>query len=358
MTPINIFEILKKKQEAGNQDSETERPILIIDGFNVFLRHFIVNESVNSSGEPIGGTVGFLKSLINLSNTLVPKKIYVVWEQGGGCPRRKKIFEGYKANRVANKEMFKDAAKDTKQEKRAWLLNDNENRIKQLHLLTQILKNIPVCQIYLPETECDDIVAYLAKFKLKNRVGKDDKKIVVSNDKDFIQLLEDDNVEIYDQGKHEIVTKKKVMEKYNISARNFCIAKALVGDPSDNIDGIEGIGFKTAAKRIPDLASEEKDILVSDIIAFAQKQMDDKSKIKIFKEIVDHQDKIKRNWKLMYFDTSNLSASQQDKVNFLVDNYKPQMNKLGLIKTIVDAGIATDIDFDRISVQFKTMLLD
>lgn len=351
----SIFEILKQ-QKGAPVSATTERPILIIDGFNVFLRHFIVNESVNSSGEPIGGTVGFLKSIINLTDFLVPKSVFVVWEQGGGCPKRKKIFEGYKANRVANKEMFKDASKETPKEKRSWILNDTENRLKQLHLLTQILKNIPVCQIYLPETECDDVVAYLAKYKLKNR-DNDSKKIIVSTDKDFYQLLEDDKVEIYDQGKHELVDKTKVSAKYGISARNFCMAKALVGDSSDNIDGIEGLGFKTSIKRFPDLNDENKDVLVSDIIQYAEKQIENKSKIKIYKEIVDNQDKIKRNWKLMYFDTSNLAASQQDKINFMVDNYQPQMNKLGLIKTIVEAGIATDIDFDKISVQFKTMLL-
>lgn len=354
--PINIFELLNKKQQQP-----TERPILILDGFNVFLRHFIVNESVSSSGDPVGGVIGFLKAVISLNDTFVPKKIYVVWEQGGGCQRRKKIFEGYKANRVANKEMFKDATKDStssKQEKRAWLLNDSENRLKQLHLLTQILKNIPVCQIYLQDTECDDVVAYLAKYKLKNREGKDDKKIIVSTDKDFFQLLEDPNVEIYDQGKHEIVTQKKIFDKYQISARNFCLAKALAGDPSDNIDGIEGMGFKTAAKRFPDLSSSDKDVLVSDIISYAEQQIQQNSKIKIYKEIIDNKDLVQRNWKLMYFDTSNLSASQQDKINYAVDNYRPQMNKLGLIKTIVDAGIATDIDFDRISTQFKTTLLE
>lgn len=351
----NIFEILKQ-QKGTSVSSNTERPILIIDGFNVFLRHFIVNESVNSSGEPIGGTVGFLKSIINLTDFLVPKSIYVVWEQGGGCPKRKKIFEGYKANRVANKDMFKDSTKEASKEKRSWILNDTENRLKQLHLLTQILKNIPVCQVYLPETECDDIVAYLAKYKLKNREN-DAKKIIVSTDKDFYQLLEDPKIEIYDQGKHEIIDGKKVHVKYGISARNFCIAKALVGDSSDNIDGIEGLGFKTTIKRFPVLADEENDVLVSNIIEYAEKQIENKSKIKIYKEIIDNQDKIKRNWKLMYFDTSNLAPTQQDKINFVIDNYQPQMNKLGLIKTIVEAGIATDIDFDKISVQFKTMLL-
>lgn len=347
MTPITI-----------SSGPKTERPILIVDGFNIFLRHFIVNETVNSSGDPVGGVVGLLKSLINLTNTFVPKKIYVVWEQGGGSPKRKKIFEGYKANRTKNKDMFKDVSKDTsgtKQEKRAWILNDTENRLKQLHLLTQILKQVPVCQVYIPETECDDIVGYLVKYKLRNSPAK---KIVVSSDKDFYQLLEDPLVEIYDPGKHEIVTGTKVLEKYGISARNFCVAKTLVGDSSDNINGIEGIGFKTAAKRFPNLGSAEKDVLVSDILSFAEEQVKNKSKIKIYKEVMDHADTVQRNWKLMYFDTSNLAASQQDKIDYIVDNHKPQMNKLGLIKTIVEAGVATDIDYDKISVQFKTTLIE
>lgn len=337
---------------------KTERPIIIVDGFNIFLRHFIVNETVNGMGDPVGGVVGFLKNLINLTNTFVPRKIYVVWEQGGGCPRRKKIFEGYKANRARDKETFKDVSKDqtvVKKQNHAWIMDDNENRIKQLHLLTQVLKQIPVCQIFLPETECDDIVAYLVKYKFK---ALPEKKIIVSSDKDFYQLLEDPRVEIYDPAKREIVNGDKVFDKYQISARNFCLAKALVGDTSDNINGIAGLGFKTAAKRFPVLGDKTKDVLVSDIIEESQMHLDEKSKIKIFNEIVTNTELLHRNWKLMYFDTSNLSASQIDKVDYIVENHVASMNKLGLIKTIIEAGIATDIDYDRISVQFKTTLIE
>lgn len=357
MNPLN-FDFLKKSNDKSVSANKTERPILIIDGFNFFLRHFIVNGTTNGTGEPVGGVVGFLKGLVSLTDKFVPKQIYVVWEQGGGCPRRKKIFEGYKANRVKDKDMFKDVGKDSVVPKshNAWILDDKENRLKQLHLLTQVMKNIPVCQIYLSETECDDIIGYLVKYKFKQDQTK---KIIVSSDKDFYQLLEDENVLIYDQSKHDVVNADKVIEKYGISARNFCLAKVLSGDPSDNINGIEGMGFKTAIKRFPELANKEKDILLSDILQLAEeKSKDKKNKVKIFSEVVANKDLLERNWKLMYFDTSNLSASQIEKINYAVDNFIPGMNKLGLIKSLIDSGVSTDIDYDRISVLFKTTLLE
>lgn len=332
----------------------TERPTVIVDGFNIFLRHFCVNGATNYSGDPVGGVVGFFKSIASLTNNLVPAQVIVVWEQGGASPRRKALFEGYKANRAKDKTTFKMVAKDASETHKPWLMDDNENRIKQLHLLTQVLKQVPVCQIYLPETECDDIIAYLCKAKLLTRAGK---KIVVSSDKDFYQLLEDPNVQIYDPAKHVLVDASTVFDKYGISARNFCLAKALSGDPSDNIDGIDGIGFKTAVKRFPVLALKDRDVLPDEIISLAEEKISEKTKVKVYSEVLKNKETLYRNWKLMYFTMSNLASQQQDKVNYTVDSFKPEMNKIGLIKTFMDAKVSTDIDFDRISVQFKTTLI-
>lgn len=342
MTPINL---------TFSPNHKTERPILIIDGMNIFIRMFVVNETTTTSGDPVGGVVGFLKYVRFLTNNFVPKKVVVVWEQGGASPRRKKIYEGYKANRSKDKETFKDVNKDGS--KRAWLLSDEPNRIRQLHLLTQILKNTPVNQIYVGECECDDIIAYLLRNKFVNENAK---KILVSSDKDFYQLLENPSIEIYDPAKKDLVSAKKILETYNISPRNFCLARTLVGDTSDNIPGIDGIGLKTAAKRFPILADTEADLNPDSILEYCNKQLNENSKIKAYSEVAKSKDIIQRNWDLMYLDSSNLSASQIEKIDFTIDNFKPNMNKLGMIRTMMDAGVVTDIDFDRLSVLFKTTL--
>lgn len=345
MTPINL---------VFKPNHKTERPIVIVDGMNIFIRNFVVNETTTSTGDPIGGVVGFLKYLNHLTNTFVPKKMIVVWEQGGPSPRRKKIFEGYKANRSKDKESFSDLNKDLS--KRSWLMNDKENKIKQLHLLTQAIKNLPVCQIYVAECECDDIIAYMLrnKFALENA-----RKILVSSDKDFYQLLENPSIEIYDPGKKILISGEKILNEYSISPRNFCLARTMVGDDSDNIPGVPGIGLKTAAKRFPILADPVRDLNVSNLCEFSQEKIDkEKSKVKAYADVVNSKSILERNWDLMYLDSSSLSASQIQKIDFALENFQPNMNKLGFIRTMIDAGAITDIDYDRLSTLFKTTLVE
>lgn len=345
MTPISLI---------FKPNHKTERPIVVVDGMNVFIRHFVVNETTTTSGDPVGGVVGFTKYINRLVSDFVPRRLYIVWEQGGASPRRKKIFEGYKANRAKDKTTFKNLHQDGTSS-RKWILDDTENKIKQLHLLTNILKQLPVCQIYIPETEADDIVAYLLRFKLAQ---DNSRKILVSSDKDFYQLLENPSVEIFDPARKIMVSGEKVLTEYGISPRNFCLARTMVGDNSDNIPGIAGIGLKTVAKRLPELAEVDKDWQPEDIMDFCQKRVDEKSKVKAYQDILNSRDIIDRNWQLMYLDSSTLAASQIQKVDYACENFKPSMNKLGLIKTMIDAGVITDIDFDRLSVQLKTTLIE
>lgn len=347
----NMEPLIFKPTFKPNQ--KIERPILVVDGMNVFIRHFVVNESMNSSGDPVGGVVGFVKYINRLVTDFVPKKLIIVWEQGGPSPRRKKIYEGYKANRSKDKDTFKNINSDSTSRK--WILDDSENKIKQLHLLTNILKNLPVCQIYIQDTEADDIIAYLLKFKYQNDLSK---KILVSSDKDFYQLLENENTNIYDPAKKIFITGEKVLSEYKISPRNFCLARTMVGDPSDNIDGIDGIGLKTVAKRFPKLAETDKDYQLNDLVEFCNEYINNKSKVQAYQDILNNKEIIERNWDLMYLDTSTLSSSQIQKIDYAVDTHKPQMNKLGLIKTMIEAGVVTDLDFDKLSIQMKSTLIE
>lgn len=349
---INLPLIFKPAAQKPAQ--QVERPILVVDGMNVFIRHFVVNETINTSGDPVGGVVGFVKYINRLVSDFVPRKLYIVWEQGGPSPRRKKIFDGYKANRAKDNDSFK-AVMTEGGTSRKWILDDTENKIKQLHLLTNILKNLPVCQVYVQDTEADDVIAYLLKFKFQNDPCK---KILVSSDKDFYQLLENDTIEIYDPARKILVSSQKILNEYKISPRNFCLARTMVGDTSDNIDGIDGIGLKTIAKRIPQLAEVDKDYQPQDVIDLCQEYINNKSKIKAYQDIIDNKAIMERNWSLMYLDSSTLSASQIQKIEYAVENFTPSMNKLGLIKTMIDAGVVTDIDFDRVSVQLKTTLIE
>ena len=114
-----------------------KRPIIIVDGMNLFLRYFMANEAVNANSEPIGGVYGFLRFLDTTLFRWSPSKIIVIWEQGGASPRRKKIYPGYKENRSKMKSYTKNDMKDL-------LKNDIENKVKQLSILNNLLKLTPI----------------------------------------------------------------------------------------------------------------------------------------------------------------------------------------------------------------------
>lgn len=339
-----------------------ERPIIIIDGFNLFVRHFAVNESVTTSGEPCGGVVGFIKALYGLTCQFAPARVYVVWEQGGGCPRRKKLFPEYKANRIKVKSDFKavhlsPGEKPTKK----WIMDDTENKLRQVKTLVDALKHLPVCQLYVAETECDDVIGFLIRNKLK---GENVMKIIVSSDRDFYQLLDEPNVKLYnpaDKSFHDgpIVKVKVGKDEYiEIPARNYALVRTLTGDDSDNIPGVPGLGFKTALKLFPSLLESGEDHTIDKLLEVANEHLKvDKKPLKAYSSVSQCEAIIRRNWQLMYLSTSTLAYNQITKIEGAVDNFQPKIDKLGIIKFLLGAGIVSALNFDAIAYQMQLCLL-
>ena len=322
-------------------------PILFIDGLNVFMRSFMVANDVTADGNLIGGVVGFIRGLGKYIDQLKPSKVIIVWEQGGPSQRRKHIYSGYKANRhVGNKGLQEVYKTDGK-------ISNQENKVFQLQVLTKALGHLPVCQIYVPDTEADDVIAYMVKRKFQ----QDDRtKIVVSNDKDFYQLLEDPNVRIFDPIRKILIDSEYVLNTFGISARNFTLARSIIGDPSDNLNGVPGIGFKTVASRLEAFARQDVDL---DQVWLRETAMElvKASKLKCYGEIISHQALIERNWKLMYLDTNCLASTQMAKIDYRLEEFKPISNKLEFIKTFTALDIPMTEDMDFTFTVAKTLLI-
>lgn len=299
------------------------QPILIIDFLNIFTRHFTVNPSLNKNGQAIGGAIGFLNNLKYILEEIYPKQVYIVFESGGS-PRRRAIYKDYKANR-------KPVKLNRTYDENATSENELENRMFQINFLMEALRKIPVCQVYVKDCEADDVIGYLSKYKFP-----DDDIVILSSDKDFYQLL-DEKTTIYSPTSKKFIKSKDVVERFGIYPNNFCLARSLMGDPSDNISGIKGAGFKTLIKRFPKFSeSNEIDI---DMLLSISKQQSTISKIKVYKEINENQELIKRNWSLMYLDTQNLSAEQIKKINYAVDTFEPKKDKIGLLRLLIKQGL-------------------
>ncbi len=152
------------------------KPELLVDGLNVFMRHFAANPSRSLNGNLCGGVLGFLKNIQHLVDKFSPSKITVVWE-GGGSSRRRSIDKNYKNGRrpvKLNRYYSQEEIPDT-----------SENRDNQLKILIELLGMIPVTQIYLSDVEADDVIGYISRYRNDHR-----HKIIVSSDKDYYQLID------------------------------------------------------------------------------------------------------------------------------------------------------------------------
>ena len=326
------------------------KPILVIDGLNYFTRSFMVNETVTATGELVGGVVGFVRGLGKLISQLHPDRVFVVWEQGGPSPRRKHIYSEYKANRATNKGLQEAYRGDGK-----YNPNSNmKNKVYQLQLLSKALGYLPICQVYVQDTEADDIVAYLVKRKFQNEACT---KIIVSSDKDFYQLLEDTTVRIYDPARKILIDSDYVLKNFGVSPRNITLARSVIGDISDNLDGVPGVGFKTIATRFKDFARDDVDLDQAWLLEAANNEIKaSKKPLKCFSDIVSHSSIVARNWQLMYLDTSCLAANQISKVDYRVENFAAVADKLGYIKTFTGADIPLTTDLDFTFSMAKTLI--
>lgn len=296
----------------------SDRPIMLIDSMNLFIRNYMANPQMDKNGKLIGGTIGYVKSLASLVKRLFPSKVYIIWETGGS-PRRLKIYPDYKqkSKPLRTNRIYGDAIPDTE-----------ENEIYQKQLLLKLLQFIPVYQVHVDNCEADDVIAYLCK-----SVHQDEEKIIVSSDKDFYQLL-DDKTKIYRPGKKVFYKTKDMIEEYNITPENFVIAKALNGDPSDNIPGVDRIGFKTLAKRYQ---MNDVKVSVDDLLKEAKTRViEDKKPLLMWKNIATSEELIRRNIELMNLNDKLLSAEQVQDINRIIREFKPQYNKIKFWKTYLD----------------------
>jgi|SRR3990167_3147855 len=303
--------------------ADDRRPVLILDAMNVFIRAWSAYPQLNVDGEPVGGSVGFLKTLRKLVYETQPRAVYVAFE-GGGSQKRRAIYPEYKLGRRTER-LNRFYGED--------IPSTDENRHVQILSLLGFLKKLPVCQLYVSDCEGDDLVAYLCRVKFR-----DEPKVIASSDKDMYQLL-DDKTRVYSLHKKTYVTSDDVFEEFRVTSEHFAIAKALVGDVSDNVPGVKGCGFKTVSTLFPLLGSASE-VLLQDVIDYAASHVDES---KMFKKIIDHEADIKRNYRLMFLDGGMLSAQQAARVDAAIAAHEPTIDRVGLLKLLIDAGIH---DFD------------
>ena len=116
---------------------------------------------------------------------------------------------------------------------------------------------------------------------------------------------------------------------------NFAHAKALCGDQSDNIPGVKGMGFKTAVKKIPMLATHE-DIILQDVFNYCKAHRDEST---VLQTVVDSIEQVKLNWRLVYLGSSSLNQDQSQRIDSALSAPTPPAEKLSIMKLLIKEGV-------------------
>ena len=195
-----------------------------------------------------------------------------------------------------------------------------EALIGQLLRVQDYLECLPLTQIGLEKLEADDIIAHIAKQASKSNVKK---CTIVSSDKDFLQLI-DDTVEVYAPIKKKTFTKDNALEEIKVLPENYNIVKALLGDHSDNLTGVKGLGIKTI---LSEWKSFTYDPLASlqDIWDHCETQMEEEKPKKIFAKILHSWDKVMNNFEIMDLHRDTLDQKEQA---FLKEVLKQPISKV------------------------------
>ena len=223
--------------ESAPDATASDRALYLIDAMSLAYRAhyiFIGRPLINSKGQNTSAAYGFTNSLLKLIEDHSIEHAAVVFDEGEEDTFRKEIYEDYKAHR--------DPPPDE--------LLENLPYIKDI---VQAL-DIPVLEV--PGVEADDVIGTLA-----TQAEEDGAEVViVSPDKDFKQLLSD-KVSIYKPAKgdqdFEIKTGETFREENGLAPAQFIDMLALMGDDSDNVPGVYGIGPKTAQKLLREYHSVE-----------------------------------------------------------------------------------------------------
>ena len=213
--------------------SEDKKRIYLIDGSGYMFRAYygtMRQRLSNSKGVPTGGTLAFARMLLKVIRERAPEYVAIAFDRPEPTFRHE-IYPAYKGNR--------DAAPE-----------DLVEQIPYMHRVVEVLRIPLLVQV---GAEADDIIGTLAA----RAEGEDYEVVLVTADKDFAQLVSE-NVRIWDPMKDEEMGPAEIEAKWGVPPGKFVDIQALMGDSTDNIPGVPGIGEKTAVALIQQFGGLEE----------------------------------------------------------------------------------------------------
>jgi DNA polymerase I len=306
----DLFKLLDTIQEHGEETPlKRHDRVLILDGLNLFFRNFAMMNMVNPDGVHIGGLGGFFRSLGAMIRQTNPTSVYVVFDGVGSTVNRKNLLSEYKGTRnlqrITNWEAFDN------------IEEEHDSKIDQIVRIIQYLKLLPVKTTILDKVEADDVIAVLAE-KLVERHNST--CFIVSSDKDFLQLVTD-KIIVYRPMEKEYYTPQVVEQKFGLLPSNFILYKTLLGDTSDNVKGIKGLGEKGIFKKFPELKTQE--LTLDDIFDICARKYKDHI---VYSRILQDKDRIETNYRVMDLSIPLIDERGKKHVSDLIDKELPDLN--------------------------------
>jgi len=295
--------------------------VLIIDGMNTFIRSFAAIPTMDENGNHIGGVTGFLKSVGYVTRKFKPSRVYVIFDGKGGSKRRRDIYPDYKLGRKPLTRLNRTYDMTTEK--------DEQDLMRyELVIVAKALMKLPITTITLDHVEADDIMSYVAQHVVENG----GESIIYSTDKDFLQLV-GDGIKVWNPVRKKTYIPEIVVEDYEIHPNNFLLYRALTGDTSDNLPGIKGLGMKTLLKIVPEFVTEQH-LTFDDVIDAAEN-----SKLKVASRIIDEQESIKLNIKLMSLRSVMISDNNKMKILNKINRPQLSLHKYDLTKLLIETNI-------------------
>ncbi|PJC53681.1 MAG: hypothetical protein CO029_01525, partial [Candidatus Magasanikbacteria bacterium CG_4_9_14_0_2_um_filter_41_10] len=247
---------------------------VIIDGHAVIHRAYHALPPMSAKdGSSVNAVYGFALMLLKTIQDLQPTYIAVSFDVAGGT-FRDTIYAEYKATRE----------------------KADDDLYAQIPLVYELVEAFGL-PIYTKEGfEADDVIGTIAE---KNKKHDNLTTIIVTGDKDLLQLVDDDVTEVYllkkGMSDFELYNEAKVLEKFSFGPDRIVDYKALRGDASDNIPGVKGVGEKTATTLITEIGGIEE---IYKEIKNSKSQIQNKISTSILKKLEEGEESAKMSFEL------------------------------------------------------------
>lgn len=217
--------------QSTNGNALPERALYLVDGSGFIFRAFHALPPLNRpDGTPVNAVLGFTNMMLRLLADVQAHQVAVIFDAGRETFRNA-IYDQYKANRD----------------------EPPEELVPQFALIREATEAFSLPCLEMSGFEADDLIATYARAARE----RGQKVVIVSSDKDLMQLVRD-GVTMWDPIKQRAIGPAEVMEKFGVAPEKVVDVQALAGDSVDNVPGVPGIGVKTAAQLITEFGSLEE----------------------------------------------------------------------------------------------------